>query len=947
MFLPLMGRSWLDVIFPDWRGGFQNIDTVCAVQGDTFKKPWIEGMIAQFNNVFSKSLNEPIKHYEADIILSAEATPIFCKPYTVPYGLRAKTEAELDKLCDQGIITPIRHSRWASPIVIVEKSDGSVRLCVDCKVTINKFVVTEHYPLPRFDDIMSNLANCKYFCVLDLSGAYLQVCVAEDSKKFLVINTHKGLYQYNRLVFGVSSAPSIFQGIMDKILVGLVNVQAFLDDLLVGGTTIEECKHNVHKVLTRLQKHRVKVNLDKCRFLEESVEYLGHIICADGIRPNPRKVDAISKAPSPKNVSELKSYLGLLNFYGRFIPNLSTNLNPLYKLLNKNDDFAWSANEELVFQNSKSFLLKNDLLVHYDPNKVIVVACDASPYGIGAVLSHLVDGEERPVMFVSSTLSPAEKNYSQLHREALAIIFGIKRFHKYIYGHKFLIYTDHQPLKEIFGPNKSTPPVAAARLQRWAVHLSMYTYQIVYRKSTLMCHADALSRLPVVGVSQVDNFPIFSISESNTDLNFKIITQETEKDDVLSKVYKYLKQGWPNALEPELKNFYLKKNSLSVEKNCVFYGNRIVIPSKLYQDVLKLLHDGHIGVVRMKLLARNYCWFPGIDSQIEDKAKTCPTCQSTANITKTSDTFRWPATTFPFERVHIDFFHFMAHTFLLYVDSYSKWIYVSVMGSTSAEKVIEQIRKIFAFVGFPKKLCSDNGPPFQSVDYNNFLQSNGIVVLKSPPYHPEANGLAERAVQTVKHSLKKFLADSVSREWSIQKKISQFMFRYNNTPTTTTNVAPVSLIFKYKPRTAIDAIMPEKCIKPSTTILKNKKPEIVNKPQVIHLKNNPDQKKLILYKEGEKIYYLNHFKNDVNWLEGIIKKKLSNTIYIISIADSLRTVHASQLKKNATKSVHFGANQYFTTETINKRKRKRSTSTEPVRRSERLKQMRQQRSSSI
>lgn len=269
------------------------------------------------------------------------------------------------------------------------------------------------------------------------------------------------------------------------------------------------------------------------------------------------------------------------------------------------------------------------------------------------------------------------------------------------------------------------------------------------------------------------------------------------------------------------------------------------------------------------------------------------------------------------------------------------------MGSTSAEKVIEQIRKNFAFVGFPKKLCSDNGPPFQSVDYNNFLQSNGIVVLKSPPYHPEANGLAERAVQTVKHSLKKFLADSVSREWSIQKKISQFMFRYNNTPTTTTNVAPVSLIFKYKPRTAIDAIMPEKCIKPSTTILKNKKPEIVNKPQVIHLKNNPDQKKLILYKEGEKIYYLNHFKNDVNWLEGIIKKKLSNTIYIISIADSLRTVHASQLKKNATKSVHFGANQYFTTETINKRKRKRSTSTEPVRRSERLKQMRQQRSSSI
>ena len=202
-------------------------------------------------------------------------------------------------------------------------------------------------------------------------------------------------------------------------------------------------------------------------------------------------------------------------------------MGPLYNFLSAKSSFEWTPNEQTCFDYSKSLLTKNDLLVYYDPSKPIIVAC---------VLSHLINGEERPVMFVSSTLSPAEKNYSQLHREALAIIFGIKKFHKYIYGHKYQIYTDHQPLKEIFGHNKSTPPVAAARLQRWAVHLSMYTYEIVYRKSKFMCHADALSRLPMPDSSNIENIPINFISSGNNQniINFKTIQMETKSNFIES-----------------------------------------------------------------------------------------------------------------------------------------------------------------------------------------------------------------------------------------------------------------------------------------------------------------------------------------------------------------------------------------------------------------------------
>lgn len=326
----------------------------------------------------------------------------------------------------------------ASPLVVRVKANNTLRFCIDGKVTINKYLETEHYPLPRMDDIFASLSNCNIFCVVDLTGAFKQLSVSEKSQEFLTINTHQGLYACSRLIDGVASAPAIFQSVMDQILLGIEGVKCFIDDIIIGGKDVNECKDRLFVVLERLNAHNVKINLEKCIFLESEVKYLGHILSNNKICPNRDKLRAILDA-APTNLPQLQSYLGLLNYYGRFIPNLSSEIHEMYELLQNDREFVWSDNCNRCFEKSKLLITNNQILELYDPKKKIVVAADASPYGVGAVLSHVVNGVEKPVLFASSTLSPAEKNYSQPHREALAIIFAVKRFYKYIYGQKFLL----------------------------------------------------------------------------------------------------------------------------------------------------------------------------------------------------------------------------------------------------------------------------------------------------------------------------------------------------------------------------------------------------------------------------------------------------------------------------------------------------------------------------
>ncbi len=253
-------------------------------------------------------------------------------------------------------------------------------------MTVNWETVTETYPLPRVDDLLASLGGGTFFSKLDLKHGYQQVVLDDESKQLVTINTHKGLYRVNRLPFGVVSAPALFQRIMETILPGISNVLVYLDDILITGKSLSEHLSTLRTVLERTETAGIRLKKEKCSFLLPSVEFLGHYISAKGVQPNKKKVAAIREAPAPTDITQLRAFLGTVNYYGKFLPDVSTVLAPLYKLLQKNVSWTWGPEQAKAFTQVKELLTSERVLGHYDPSAELLLACHASPYGVGAVL---------------------------------------------------------------------------------------------------------------------------------------------------------------------------------------------------------------------------------------------------------------------------------------------------------------------------------------------------------------------------------------------------------------------------------------------------------------------------------------------------------------------------------------------------------------------------------
>ena len=436
----------------------------------------------------------------------------------------------------------------AAPIVPVLKSDkSSIRICGDFRVTVNKAVKLDSYPIPRVEDLFAKLSGGKRFTKLDLSQAYQQLELDEESKEYVVINTPRGLFRYNRLPFGISAAPGIFQRTLESLLQGIKNCVVYLDDILITGATNEKHLLTLDEVFSRPETAGLRLQRNKCKFLEPSVTYLGHLIDAEGLHPVPEKIKAIQDAPEPTDVSQLKSYLGLLSYYRKFMPNLSSVLAPLYNLLKADCHWRWHKEEQEALEASKKLLQSTNVLVHFNPDLELILSCDASSYGLGAVLSHqMPDGSERPIEFVSRTLSPSDKNFSQIEKEALALVFGVKRFHSYLFGRPFFIYTDHNPLVSLMSSEKPVSPHASARIQRWNLTLSMYQYTLYFKAAKDNTNADALSRLPLPSSPQETPEPqetVLLFDSLSAPLSAQNITDWTEKDPILSKVLFLYRMG--------------------------------------------------------------------------------------------------------------------------------------------------------------------------------------------------------------------------------------------------------------------------------------------------------------------------------------------------------------------------------------------------------------------
>ena len=431
----LLGRNWLEALRLDWRTIFR-----------VGKSQTLQEVLDEHSNVFKEELGK-LQGVEATIHVDKDARPRFEKARTVPFAIREKVEVELDRLQSLGVIRPVKFSDWAAPIVPVMKGDGRVRICGDYKVTVNRAAKLEKYPIPRIEELFASLAGGKTFSKLDLSHAYLQILLDEASRRYVTVSTHKGLFEYSRLPFGVASAPSIFQRVMENLLQWIPRVCVYIDDILVTGATEEEHLANLAQVLQRLESAGMRLKREKCAFLLKSVSYLGHVISEEGLHTAESKVKAVVEAPDPRNISEVRSFLGMVNYYGKFLPNLATTLSPLYCLLRQTTAWHWGPKQKKAFRTVKNLLKWSQVLTHYDDRLPLLLECDASPYGLGAVLSHeMPDGSERPVCFASRALSKAEQNYSHLDKEALAIIFGVKKYHQYLFGRQFEIKTDHKPL---------------------------------------------------------------------------------------------------------------------------------------------------------------------------------------------------------------------------------------------------------------------------------------------------------------------------------------------------------------------------------------------------------------------------------------------------------------------------------------------------------------------
>ena len=558
-FPTLLGLEWIQSLFgKDW---FERLtDMKCSVN-------MVQTHEKLINEIKASSIFEPgmglITGYKANIDLKPGAKPVFSKFRQPPFAHMEAIGRKIDQLESEGILVKVDYSDYASPVLPVIKPDGDVRLCGDYKRTLNPNIDTAVYPLPVIEDCLWNVRGGELFTKLDIKAAYNHVPVREEDQILLTVNTHKGLYKFTRLPYGVCSASAIFQSIMDSVLRDIPGVTCRVDDILVTGKDDAEHFRNLRQVVDRLEKAGFRCRTDKSQFLMEEVVYLGHRVSKHGISPVKDKVETIVKAPYPETREELISFLGMIQYYSRYLPNLHNVIEPLNRLRSKSVPWHFDETEKHAFDKLKNLISSDRVLTFYDPDLPLRLDCDASSVGVGAVLSHVIDGVDRPIEFVSRTLKPAERNYSQIEREALAIVWAVKRFHRYLYARQFVLCTDHRPLEMIFDPYKSLSEVVSNRIQRWGIFLTSYRYTVEFRPTGKHANADMCSRYPVVHEEEPELEEINEMFSVDVDhsilsvvlgsdkplLNAKLIAKMTRLDPVLSKVIHYVLEGWPERKE--------------------------------------------------------------------------------------------------------------------------------------------------------------------------------------------------------------------------------------------------------------------------------------------------------------------------------------------------------------------------------------------------------------
>lgn len=449
-------------------------------------------LLSRYADVFSRGdldlgRTSLVKHH----IDTGSSRPVKQPPRRVGCVKRDEMRREVEKMAALGIIER-SDSPWSSPVVLVDKKDGTKRFCVDYRA-LNDVTVKDSYPIPRIDDTLDALAGVSWFSTLDLKAGYHQVEMEEDSKRKTAFSFGQGLWHFNVLPYGLCNAPGVFERLMEKVLNGLQwkTALVYIDDILVFGSTFEEELERLEEVLGRLRDANLKLSPKKCALFQPEVSFLGHVVGRDGVKTDPAKVATVMEWPVPRNVAEVRSFLGLCTYYRRFVEGFATIASPLHQLTREGTRFQWSEECQQAFEDLKRKLAGSPVLSYPDPSLPYILDTDASAEGVGAVLSQIHEGKESVVAYYSKKFTKEERNYCVTRKELLAVVQGTSHFHPYLYGATFTIRTDHAALRWL-----KTLKAPEGQLARWLGKLEQYCYRVEYRPGRVHGNADSLSRRP-------------------------------------------------------------------------------------------------------------------------------------------------------------------------------------------------------------------------------------------------------------------------------------------------------------------------------------------------------------------------------------------------------------------------------------------------------------------
>ncbi len=730
----------------------------------------------------------------------SDVPPVQQKLRRLPFAVRDAVSQEIKRLESEGIIEKVDSSPWVSPLVAIQKKSGGIRLCVDLREP-NKAVIIDSHPLPHIEEVFTELRGASMFSTIDLQNAYHQVSLHQDSRDLTAFVTHDGLYRFTRVPYGLASAPSAFQRMMSQILSGQDGVQCYLDDIIVYSDNPELHEKRLQSVLQRLQNCGLKLNIEKCRFRKTELPFLGHVISASGLHPNPDHVLAMQQAPPPHDERSLRSFLGLAGWYSKFIPNYATLVEPLRALLRKSIGFCWTDEAQEHFNRLKHLIATSSALALFDPSLPTTVTTDASDYGIGAVLTQSHGATERTVAFASRTLSDCERKYSTTEKEALACVWATEKWRTYLWGRHFILCTDHSPLSTLL----STKGLGRAgmRLARWSARLLCFNYSMKYKPGQDNVTADCLSRLPLPATDysqEQEPEMVALLSPEFATVTVEELKSTCDACPILQQVKVCIEKGWPRSVKSSvIAPYHRLRNELSVHDGYVIRGtHRVIIPEKLQLKFIQLAHATHQGMVRTKQRLRDLYWWPGMDCQVENAIKSCSTClqhDKTAN-THVAPLCPVPTPTMAWEKLAIDVVGPLNNApqgcrfAMTLIDYYSKWPEIAFASDVTSATVVKFLSAVFSREGNPLELVTDNGSQFVSAEFEAFLADRDIKHYRSSVYYPQANGEIERFNRVFKDCLQ--TARIEGKEW--KAFVTEFLHTYRATPHAVTKLSPAELL---------------------------------------------------------------------------------------------------------------------------------------------------------